>query len=330
MTVSLALRGHPSIPPVTRDRIVKLAKRHNYRADPMLSALNEYRISNTAKRFQGTLGWLTCFPTESGWRKMMQVEGYFQGAVERASQLGYQIEEVWMAQPGLTSRRATQILLARGIQGLIVSPLPQGRREVALDWKRFPAVALGYSLKKPQLHVVMNHQTRNMKHTVHHLYGLGYRRIGFAMPAAADERVDHNYLGGYLVAQHELPPDAPHLAPLLVEDFAAECFLDWFREQNPDAVIVSATLIHQVISWLESEGLKVPKNVGLAVASTPFGDGTISGMDEDTVKIGGIAVETVVGMIHRNEQSPPSSPLSILSEGIWLQGKTVREVALRT
>jgi len=67
-TVSLALRGHPSIPPATRQRIARLAQRQQYRPDPTLAALNAYRIDRAAPRFHGTLGWLTSFPTETGWR----------------------------------------------------------------------------------------------------------------------------------------------------------------------------------------------------------------------------------------------------------------------
>jgi LacI family transcriptional regulator len=43
-TVSLALRQHPSISDETRARILKLAHKLSYRPDPMLAALNAYRV----------------------------------------------------------------------------------------------------------------------------------------------------------------------------------------------------------------------------------------------------------------------------------------------
>lgn len=323
-TISLALRGHPSIPTATRERIARLAQRHHYRPDPALSALNAYRIDRAAPRFHGTLGWLTCFPTPHGWRGMIQAEGYYSGARDKAERLGYRLEEFWVAEPGLTARRLTQILLARGVRGLIVAPLPQAHGEIPLEWKHFSAAALGYSLAQPHLHVVMNHQFRNMKNLVGHLHAMGYRRIGFAMPAANDERVDHNYLSGYWIAQQSLPSPASRLQPLLAESFDAPAFGKWFRTQHPDVVVVAASLAHTVVGWLKRDGWRVPDDVGVAVASTPFGDTYISGIDENVRMVGAMAVDTVVGMIHRNETGVPSNPWRILAEGTWFPGKTVR------
>ncbi|MBI5693171.1 MAG: LacI family DNA-binding transcriptional regulator [Verrucomicrobia bacterium] len=322
-TVSLALRDHPSIPAATRDRIHALARRHHYRPDPMLSALNAYRVNRRPSRFQGTLAWLTSFETRAAWRGMIQAEGYFLGAREQAERLGYQLDEFWIGDPTLSARRATEVLRSRGVRGLIVAPLPVAHGRLALAWEYFSAVALGYSLADPQLHVVMNHQFRNMRHLVHHLHRLGYRRIGFAMPATTDERVDHNYLGGFWVAQQELPTDRARLERLLAPAFSADVFLTWNRRVRPDAVVTSASRAHDVIAWLEADGRRVPRDVGVAVASIPFGDRTVSGMDENVRAVGAMAVDTVVGMIHRNETGVPATPWRILAEGTWFQGRTV-------
>ncbi|MSU49541.1 MAG: LacI family transcriptional regulator [Opitutus sp.] len=325
-TVSLALREHPSIPPATRARIAALARKHRYRPDPMLAALNAYRVNRTPSRFQGTLAWLTSFATPRAWRDMVQAEGYFFGAQAQAQRLGYKLEEYWIADPALSARRSSEVLQARGVRGVIVAPLPVAHGELALAWDRFSAVALGYSLVRPQLHVVMNHQFRNMRHLVQQLHALGHRRIGFAMPATTDERVDHNYLGGFWIAQQELPRGAARLTPWLAATFAEEGFRAWVRRSGPDAVITSASWAHHVIDWLGAGGRRVPRDVGVAVASIPFGDRTISGIDENVRAVGAMAVDTVVGMIHRNETGVPATPWRILAEGTWFQGKTVRRM----
>lgn len=324
MTISLALRDHPSISASRREHIRKLAKKHGYQPDPALAALNAYRINNRAKRYQGTLAWLTSFPTADGWRRMIHAEGYFNGACKRAAELGYQVEPFWVNEPGLTPKRAAQVLLARGVQGLIVAPLPDKQNVLAFDLKPFSAVALGYSLRQPQLHVVMNHQARNMKHTVHQLHALGYRRIGLALPSASNARVDQNYLSGYLIAQRETASD--RLEPLLADVFDASAFMKWFRETEPDAVIVSGSWTTQVTAWLKKAGLEVPKHLGLATASIPDPPTNISGMDENPALIGRMAVDAVVGMIHRQERGIPEHPSSLLAEGKWSAGKTARKV----
>ncbi len=325
-TVSLALRDHPSIPAATRRRIAELARRHHYQPDPMLAALNAYRVNRAPSHFQGTLAWLTSFDTPQAWRGMIQAEGYFLGAQAQAARLGYKLDEFWLGDPALTARRASEVLLSRGVRGLIVAPLPVAHGELDLAWDRFPAVALGYSLARPALHVVMNHQFRNMRHLVRHLHELGYARIGLAMPATTDERVDHNYLGGYRVAQQELPAASARLTPLLAPAFGPEVFRRWFRRTRPDAVVTSASWAHQVIAWLDADGRNVPREVGVAVASIPYGDRTISGIDEGVPAVGAMAVDTVVGMIHRNETGIPANPWRILAEGTWFPGTTVRRI----
>lgn len=324
-TVSLALRNHPSIPPATRARIAELARKHRYQPDPMLAALNAYRVRRAPSRFQGTLAWVTSFANPGAWRAMIQAEGYFLGAQARAERLGYKLEEFWIADPTLSARRATQVLQSRGVRGLIVAPLPGAHGDLGLDWNRFSAVALGYSLARPQLHVVMNHQFRNMRHLVQQLHALGYRQIGFAMPATTDERVDHNYLGGFWVAQQDLPANAARIAPWLVSTFAEAGFRSWVRTTKPDAVITSASWAHQAIEWLAADGRSVPRDIGVAVASIPFGDRTISGIDENVRAVGAMAVDTVVGMIHRNEAGIPATPWRILAEGTWFAGRSVRK-----
>jgi LacI family transcriptional regulator len=330
MTVSLALRAHPSIPPQTRERIVQIAKAHHYRPDPALAALNAWRIRESNTRFQGTLAWVTGFSTRSGWRDMIQTKGYWHGASARADQLGYRLEEFWINEPDLTGRRATQILLARGVRGLIIAPLPDAHSRIDLEWEHFSAIALGYTLAKPQLHVVMNHQFRNMKQLVEHLNRIGYRRIGLAMPSSNDERVDHNYLAGFWIAQQAAADGrdvSSHLPTLLAPEFDHDTFLNWFRQNKPDAIVVAASTVYRVRNWLKEEGMEVPRDVGLAVASVPWKDKVISGINEDVPSIGAHAVETVVSMIHRNEQGLPLRPFSLLIEGAWTPGKTVRKPA---
>lgn len=322
MTVSLALRGHPSIPETTAQKIRLLAEKHQYRPDPALAALNAYRRQGRARQFQGTLAWLTSFSTADGWRGMIHAEGYFKGAEKRARELGYQLEPFWLNEPGLNPKRAAQILLARGIQGIIIAPLPVTHGEITFEWKPFSAVALGYSLRQPQMHVVMNHQSRNMKQTVHHLHELGYRRIGLALPSANNARVDQNYLSGYLIAQRETGGEK--LEPLLADVFDVVSFHAWLRKARPDSIIVSPAWISQVTAWLQTAGLQVPKNIGLAAASIPDGPTPVSGMDEDPALIGRMAVDAVAGMIQRQECGVPERPWSLLAEGVWSPGHTTR------
>ena len=322
MTVSLALRGHPSIPPATRQRILTLARRHRYHPDPALAALNAYRRQSAKRVFQGTLGWITDFEERASWRRMPQAEGYFEGLVSRAGELGYRVEEFWAGEPGLGGGRLTQILQARGIRGLVVAPLPRPGMTLALDWRGFTAVALGYSLSEPRLHVVMNHQFRNMQQLVVCLHERGYRRIGLALPEGSDRRIGHSYLGGYLAAVRSL--SCAELPVFENKTFSVVLMRRWFLRAKPDVIVVSQEWLQAVEDWLAGEKLRIPRDVGLAVPCLPFGERRLAGMDEDPPAIGALAAETVVSHLHRNESGLPSRPLSILVDAVWSPGRTVR------
>lgn len=328
MTVSLALRESPLLSEKTRRHVKKIAKENGYRPDPALAALNAYRIADYTHRFQGVIAWVTAFSTPSGWRGMLQTEAYFKGACERADELGYKLEEFWIADPSINKKRATRILTSRNIRGLIIAPLPHARGEISLEWDHFSAVALGYSLIQPHLHVVMNHQFLNMMQTVQHLTELGYRQIGMTMPAANDSRVHHSYRGGFLAAQCDLPKNARKIPPALTNNFDKSFFVQWFKKEKPDCVIVSAASAKSVIEWITEIGYHVPHDIGVAVATIPFGDRTLTGIDESAPLVGRLALDTVVGMIHRNDHGVPLRPSSILQEGVWISGKTTKKIVV--
>ncbi|OAM89909.1 LacI family transcriptional regulator [Termitidicoccus mucosus] len=321
-TVSLALRDDPTISKEVRDRIRAIAVQNNYRPDPALAALNAYRLGKRVVPFQGNIAWITNFEHKEDWRRMIQAEGYFEGARKRAQELGYNLEEFWVGNPKLSARRASQILISRGVRGIVVAPLPAAG-EIALEWDQFSSVAMGYSLTKPKLHMVMNHQSRNMRILVARLAEMGYRRIGLAMPGHVDSRVDHSYLAGFWIGRHLQPADAKKIPELLAENFDEKTLGIWYDANKPDVIITSATSVYKVIDWLHEKRLHVPRDVGVAVAATPFGDSVISGVSENVHMIGAMAVDAVVAMIHRNETGVPAQPTRTLAEGVWSPGNTI-------
>ncbi len=320
-TVSLALRDHPRISPDVKKRILKLAEEHRYRPDPMLSALNAYRLGKRKAHYRGNLAWLTNFSTPDGWRAGKQMEGYFLGALEQAKRLGYSLEKFWIADPGLSPARLSRIFVSRGISGLLVAPQPVPNASINLNWPDFSAVTFGYSLAKPQLHMVMNHQFRNMQRVVRELRIRGYRRIGIAMPASYDERVDHSYLSGFWIETHS---NACGVPPMLASELEFTGFQRWFKRHRPDAIVTATNWATIVEKWLTSLRQRVPEDVALAVPSIPFRNDRYTGVDENVRLIGSIAVDTLVGMIHRNEKGVPQHPLRILVEGCWHEGETVK------
>ncbi len=316
-TVSRALRNDLGVSVAVRDRIKKLAAIRGYTPDPILSALIYHRKQSTRPSFQATLGWITAHPTRDGWRKSEKV-GHYQGACARARELGYQIEEFWFREPGMTERRATQILLARNIRGLFFVPQPRSRGHINLDWSLFSAIAFNHTLARPILNTVTTHHFRSMRLIMRKLKKLGYRRIGLACWPEIQEAVDRNWTAAYWAYQ----PQPYHMPiPVFCErKWKRDPFFRWLDRHRPE-VVVSHDL--EILSWLKERGLRIPKDIGFVNPAITEGPKGLSGVAENNQQIGIAAVNLIVDMIHRGERGIPITPSCHLIEGTWIQGSMV-------
>lgn len=318
-TVSLALRNRPGIPEGTRARIRQAAAELGYRPDPMLASLSSYR-REPAGRYRATLAWVTNFPTRDGWRDVEIYAEYFTGARERAQALGFELQEFWLREPAMTHARAAQILAARGIRGLLIAPQPTPAEVLALDWAKFSTVVIGYSVASPVLHMVGPNQYRCMMLTMDQLRRRAYRRIGLVMLRASDERVDHNWHAGFLVAQQRLAV-RDRLPPLFLDTWHEAAFAAWLRRHKPDAIVSKCA---EALPALQHLGYRLPRDLGAAFLTRVKPSRELAGVNESPLEVGAAAVEYLAGMLHRDERGVPELPRRLLIEGRWLDGRTVR------
>ncbi|BET66783.1 LacI family DNA-binding transcriptional regulator [Opitutales bacterium ASA1] len=319
-TVSMALRKHPDIPERTRLKIEASAARLGYRPDPVLGALMSYRTELRKASYLGTLAWVTNYPSRTGWRAVQPFEEFFEGARQEADRRGYRIEEFWLGEPGMTPRRMAQILKSRGIQGLLLAPQPAVGTELAFEWDAFAAVTFGYTLAKPALHGVSNHHFRSMLLLVEQLFALGYRRCGYVEERRVDARVSYSWLGAYQVA-HDAAGRAREIPPLQFNAWSEVEFAQWFDRYRPDVIV---TKYPPVKDWLESRGLRLPDDVGLASPSLADRETEWAGMHENAVAIGRAAVSVLGDLLRHQDLGVPATPQRVMIEGVWTRGRTVR------
>lgn len=172
-----------------------------YAPDPMLSALSTYRTQSRPSLYHGTIGWITNYPTRNGWQHE-SFRYYRQGAAEALTRHGYRLEDFWLQEPGLTAKRAVQILQSRGIRGLLICPLPGTSGHLSLKWERFAAVTFGYTLLRPELDLVTTSHYQNMQICIRNLHHLGHRRIGFVTWEEMSRRLHQQWSAAY----HTPPP----------------------------------------------------------------------------------------------------------------------------
>ncbi len=320
-TVSLALRDHPRIPKETRDRVKAAAARLGYQINPLVAALMQSRRLGRPVQHV-TLAYVTNYPTRYGWKPTHHDRpDFYPGAVSRARELGYKLEDFWLAEPGMTPGRFCDILTARNIHGLIIGRLPPGQSSLALDWERFSCVSLGMTLRSPVLHHVTENHFDTVWQAMQQCLARGYRRVGFVFSEANDSpRVGDRWLGAFLRQQLAFP--AKHRLPLCPQIPASEAdFARWLKRHRPDALIV--THARPVLRWLDRMKVAVPDDVGVIhLEGLPEGD--CAGVLYDPSKIGALAVEMLAGLLHRNETGVPgTNQHEVLLTGEWREGRTL-------
>jgi len=319
-TVALALRDHPRISEPVRRRVQVLARELGYRINPLVAALMQSRRSNRTEKHV-SLAYVTNYPTRYGWRpEHHDRPDFFPGAAARARALGYKLEDFWLAEPGMTPQRFCEILTSRGINGMIVGRLPPGQDSLELEWGRFSCVALGLTLKRPHLHHVTENHFNTVTQAMQQCRERGYRRVGLVYARANENPlVGDLRLGAYLQQQQSFPKrDRVPACPMVPADQTA--FTAWFRRYEPDALL--AVHAPPVLQWLGKLGVSVPRGVGLVdLADKPKLD--CAGVYYDPAAIGALAVEVLVGLLHRNETGVPTNQHEVLLRGVWHEGRTL-------
>lgn len=318
-TVGLALRNSPRISVETRAKVRAVAERLGYQPDPMLSALNAYRQTKRRPHFQATIAWINNWPERATLLRNADFFEYHLGAVERARELGYEIDEFWLREKGMTLAKLRRIFKARNIQGVIMAPQPEPNIEIDFDFAGLSAISLSYSLKRPALHVVSNHHFRSMRLMLTHLEELGFNRIGLAVARGWDEKVGLSWLGGLLVSC-EVSRRPLEIIQLDHNPAAPRLLADQIRKTKPD-VIVSH---RQVYDQLLGQKVRIPDEVGFANLSVEHNARHISGVYQNSLQIGRKAVDQVVDMLHRGETGVPAQPSHLLIDGVWQPGTTLR------
>ncbi len=326
-TVSEALRHSPRVRAETRERVLQLADKLGYHANPLLgAALSAVRRS----RHQGFSGVLALVDVTSDERTELMLfhREVVRGAAARALELGFRAETFWIGPkpPALSVTRLNSVLRARCIPGAIFLPFDRRQDFSAFDLSQIAAVGMDHRLLQPSLHTIQPDHYLSMRRALTILTERGYQRIGLALEARKDERVDHKWSSGFIsffrVHGHTLA-----VPPLVAPKLDQKTFATWFKKHRPDVIIGHE---QGMVDWLEALKLRVPEDVGFFRINVTERSRPCAGLDLLPQRLGATAVETVVGMLHRREQGTPRFPLSISLDAEFVDGPTLRPAPTRS
>jgi LacI family transcriptional regulator len=321
-TVVRALRGDIRISQITRDRICALAAGMGHRSNPFVTAWADHRRRCTPPPALTSLVYIVCMRSLRMWEQSPAMVRFFTGAETRAAELGYRLDRMWLAEPGMTMKRLNQILLARGVRGLIIGGFSTAHGHLRLDWDEFATISQGYTLMRPMMHRTVNNYASSMDSLLHHLRRRGYQRIGLALNPAEATRVRGSWTGSFLNYQQTIDDRArvPHFS-FDQEDRPA--FQKWYRRHRPEVIV---TVHRRVETFLKEIGLRTPEDVGIATPAWQPNASHWSGIDCQNERSGAVAVDFLARQLLSQNFGLTSSPLTILSEGAYREGLTLRNM----
>ncbi|MDQ8201265.1 hypothetical protein QEH56_24080 [Pelagicoccus enzymogenes] len=244
---------------------------------------------------------------------------YRKGAEQRAAQLGFRLYDFWLADPEMSSARLRDILLARGIRGLILPPQESFGTKIEFDFSEFTAVTIGYTLEAPKLHRVGNNVFASVQMAYRKLQDRSYRRIALVVDEEVDCRVSRAFSAGYgSMSSNQQGVDT--IPAFVCEGFDDKRFGKWYERWLPEVIMgTGPTLEEGVRPWLKRRG-ETPAIAELNLSEEGVTD---SGVDQQLELIGKTAVSLVFSQISHFEYGIPETPLLTLVDGIWRDGERV-------
>lgn len=326
MTVSRALRGEARVAAETRERLLVLAESMGYRPDPDLARLMQRVRSRKTVKFRSVIAVIREWVPDDDLLSPSYQYVPLEPIRQRARGHGYEVEEFWLGRDGLTPKKLGKVLHARGIEAVIVSPQSTRLLCAEVDYAPFAAVAFGYAMREPALHMCAGNMTLGIQTAAEELSALGYRRIGVAVTSWIVNRSQFGYSGGFFHFQQSLP--AVDRIPLLLlphnrieRGFTA--FSRWMKEHGPDVLISFDT---HLPDWLERLGRRIPEDTGFVVHDwTPAMEG-YAGIYQRRDHLAAAAVDLVVTQLSQNERGVPPVPRQIMIPPLWIPGPSIRKI----
>ncbi len=322
-TVSLALRGYPKISLAMRNKVNALAQKLGYRPNPLLAA----HMTALRTRCPQNTGQCLAFVCSRSLREVeadtkRPVRYYFRGARARAAEFGYNLEFFNLKDDGMTERRLSQILVSRGIRGVIVAPLTEGRgvSDVKLDWDAFALATIEHTFVEPRLHKVCNDEFSTVGRTIQRLLDHGFQRIGIALRSEMDDHANHFWLAGYQAFQ-ALTKSKHRVPHFITPHWNKPAFARWFKRWRPEAII---TINDDIVNWLREMDVRVPENVSCVTLYWKEDRPQLSGYYQSHELSAAGAVDLVVSQLNRNERGLPETEKTMLTQAVWREGNTLR------
>jgi LacI family transcriptional regulator len=302
-TVSLALRNHPRISIATRERVQKLAKQMGYFPNADVSRVLG-KLREKREDFDRPVLALIS-DKETSFQRETPASLTWEGFASRCAELGYTPEEFWVGDGKISPDRLVSILETRGIRGLVFSGLKKPELAARMNLSSFACATIGNSVHHPELNRATSDKYYNTQLCCEKMWKQGARRIGLAVPALQEHRVEHTFLSGYLVF-HRLHRHDGWRSPLVDDEpWDPDRIVAWIHRHKLDGCVVAYPGLADCVP-----------NVALAEVNVMH-SGNV-GVDQHHDRIAAGAVDLVDAQLRRNLFGIQPYQKSMLVRGEWV------------
>ena len=323
--VSLALRDSPKISEATKKRVRQIADKSGYRPDARVVAMMTHLRKPHAVRQQACFGVISFYESLRAWEKSRHLAEIYAGMQQRASELGYRLEPLWLRAPGMTYRRFRAILETRGMEGLLCFGSPDFEQDFPTELGKCAIVTVGLSIRTP-LHRVTSHFYNDTITVLNRVHELGYRRPGLVVGRYEAARSGHAHTAAYLGwCEHMLGPGRA-LPVHLMDGVEEKPLLNWLAGQEPDVLVFVHLydMLPELHALLRRERIRVPGQLGVAVLSQLLEGSHFSGLQQNQPLMGAWAVELLAARIANRDFGIPANPRIEMVESRWIDNGSLR------
>ncbi|MCM2273817.1 MAG: LacI family transcriptional regulator [Candidatus Didemnitutus sp.] len=316
--VSLALRNSPKISADRRDAVLKIAEELGYRRDPRITELMEHLRTARPQRASSTIAMIIPELTREQLAHYPPIQGLIEGAREIAAVAGFGLDVFHLTDPGMSPRRVRQILLARGVKGVLIAPCASGVARINFDCTGLCVATAGYSIIEPRLHRACPDYLQMMDELIADCTERGYHRVGLVMTYGEGGIGQKLFTSSFLYWQSKIS-SAERIPVLPKVQITPENLRRWFDRYRPEAIISAGS----VFATLQEIGLRVPRDVAFASIDVSQSPTDAAGADHRYNLVGREALKQVLTMLNLNLTGVPESPKVVLVDSHRREGYTL-------
>jgi len=319
MTVSLALRNHPSISETRRKEIQALAKKHAYFVDPELSSLAK-SIQCRSQKAPPILAALRFYESATSGDFAPYVHQFDDCLTREVQKRGYQLQEFHVSRDKLTPKALRKVLIARGLKGLIVEAHhPDDEFARAFDFSPFSCACPSVDQASQALPSAGSNHYQCTLLALEEVWKKGYRKPALLIYTNDYLQNWHWREGAYhffaYQKQLRLPP------PLLLSEWSPKDVARWLKKHEPDVLLAPFSHTPKLLGEI---GLSVPKDMAfVALQLLELGKSKVAGIDERVDVQLGALVDLVIDQMNRHVYGRQNDPSRIFISGKWVDGATL-------